>query len=542
MYIINPLTKTNVLLLSNEGRNLLKQYIYQYQSGGTNKIFKVGDLILAKYLPESKDIYYPAKIIKKIGSTYFKIRYIDSEKYKDTPILAKTYIKAYTPKLQQSPKSTAKSTVKSIAKSTVKSTAIPGGGGGGGAKTTPYVPVLTPLPKLPDMVIKPGPFRFEFMTHNIGQCQNYKWGVNKKKAQQFYTDSPYRNIVDYFSNVRPPCDLFCLQEVEIDLNNMKVNRYVNGRFQIDGVTYEYIMKPYSQIKNERTVLIDYTDVPYKITNDDMINNKNPEVCQSPTVPAEKRLTKENCIAVVWNIAKFRLANWNESDDLKNPLPKHHIYRSLYVKLKCINGSIIHVVSYHGTNKNKLKIKVQELIRYLSNWKRDYFIMAGDFNKIIGNYITKLPSVITSYSQLKEYKGSPIDHVIYKNIVPIGNIAKIPIDIICTKLACDKRFDIDLYQNDYDHLPIIQEFEIASGGGGSKSTATPGDGGDGGDDDRDGSDVDGEGGADDERDGSDVGGDGGEDERDGSDVGGDGGDGGDDDRDGSDVDGDGGEHP
>jgi len=32
MYIINPLTKTNVLLFSNEGRNLLKQYIYYKNS------------------------------------------------------------------------------------------------------------------------------------------------------------------------------------------------------------------------------------------------------------------------------------------------------------------------------------------------------------------------------------------------------------------------------------------------------------------------------------------------------------------------------
>jgi hypothetical protein len=397
------------------------------------------------------------------------------------------------------------------------------------------------------MVIKPGPFRFEFMTHNIGQCQNYKWGVNNKKAQQFYTDSPYRNIVDYFSNLRPSRDLFCLQEVEIDLDNMKVNTYVNGRFQIDGVTYEYIMKPYNQKEKEKTVLIDYNDVPYKITND-----SEQIECPSPTELAEQKFNKHICIAVVWNVAKFRLENWKETDDLKNLLPKNNKARALYVNLKCINGSIIHVVSYHGTNNHKFKISKKQLQNYMSNWKRKYFIMAGDFNRTVGDYITKLPPISTSYSQLRENKGSPIDHVIYQNVIPIGDTVEIPKEFICTTTACDASTDIIPYISDYDHLPIVQEFEIASGGGGSKSTATPGGGGggggaktaagksggsggtkaitatsgdggakttasksgggDGGDDDRDGSDVDGEGGADDERDGSDVGGDGGEDER------------------------------
>lgn len=574
MYIINPLTKTPVLLLSNEGRNLLKQYINQYQSGGThtdtvapdptatltsNDEFKDGDMILAKYPRESKDIYYSAKITKNFGGKAFKIIYTDLRLKglkRPNTILSKKYIKAYTPpsgsdssssdssnsdssssdssssdslpsssmppaephpvsittikpKLQQRRKYPPKppiTIVKPIKSIDVESDGNGGGGGakpmtvkatpalsttiiknpsgalskitfnpsakpyvpgGGGGKPTakpapktavkstakPYVPVLTPLPKLPDMVAEPGPFKFKFMTHNIGQCANYKWGLTKKKSSQFYVDSPYRNIIDYFSNLRPSSDLFCLQEVEIDLNNMKVNRYVNGRFQIDDITYEFIMKPYNYSNNSTVRIDEVSDIPSKI-----INNSVQIECSSPTELAKQKFNKHICIAVVWNVAKFRLENWKETDDLKNLLPNKE--RALYVNLECINGSIIHVVSYHGTNKRKFKISKTQLQTYMSNWKSKYFIMAGDFNRTIGEYITKLPPIKTSYSQLRENKGLPIDHVIYQNVIPIGDAVEIPTEFICTTTACDTNTSIIPYINDYDHLPIVQEFEIA----------------------------------------------------------------------------------
>jgi len=309
---------------------------------------------------------------------------------------------------------------------------------------------------------------FLFLTHNIGQCKSYKWASKntKKHADQFYHTNPYRTVGEYLSKASSNfgClpDLFCLQEVELDIEDDTSSTYIYGTKLTDGVTYEYILKKYNS-GNEKVNVVKVigSDEPTKI----QIGTNNYKECSTIKYPINK-ISKTLCIAIVWNSSKFKRTTWTENDDSKRTLRRPELLkRSLYVNLECINGITIHVVSIHGPNRPHMK--AVDITTFQETYCGKKALMAGDFNKSFGRLENKrcdsrkiITNESTAFSNTTTNLGTNIDHIIYLDLIPIGKYIIPNKNFICNHNICEKTIDTNPLVTDYDHLPIIQKFKIA----------------------------------------------------------------------------------